>query len=60
MYGLPCKEKSEKPEDGAWKGRNMSWQKLCKNILVTKTLNKLCLTIFCDSIQHNRDVSPES
>jgi len=24
LYGLPCKEKSDQPEDGPWKGRNMS------------------------------------
>jgi hypothetical protein len=34
-------------------------EKLCKNILVIKTLNKFCLTTFCYSIQHNGDVAPE-
>jgi len=23
LYGLPCKEKSDQPEDDPWKGRNI-------------------------------------
>jgi len=38
--------KSDQPEDGPWRAETCRWEKQCKNILVTKTSNKLCLTTF--------------
>jgi len=61
---IVCKQKVINLKMAQGRAETCRWEKPCKNILVIKTLNNcvwLYFTyIFCDSIQHNRDVTPES
>jgi len=45
LYGLPYKGKSDQPEDGPWKGRNMSMREAMQVHLSNKNIKQVVLTI---------------